>query len=104
VGGSVTTKLDLISFALFVIGIVNGYEAYLHMPNVLRASIDVLFAVIGLGAASSILFVRLRGPAQQQAGNVLKSAPSSSSPIFSWIAAALGVICGLALIVSWIYK
>ena len=80
------TKLDLLCFGLFVIGIANGYEAYLHMPNVLRASIDILFALIGLGAASSILFVRLRGPAQQPAGNVLKIAPSSSTPIFSWIA------------------
>ena len=99
-----TTKFDLLCFGLCVIGIVNGYEAYLHMPNVLRASIDMLFALIGLGTASSILFIRLRGPAQQQAGNALKSASSSSIPIFSWIATALGFICALALIVSWLYK
>ena len=73
-----TTKADLLCFGLFVIGIVNGYEAYLHMPNVLRASIDILFAVIGLGTASSILFIRLRGPAQQQAGSAL-NAPSRST-------------------------
>lgn len=98
------TNLDLLCFGLFVIGIVNAYEAYLHMPNVLRASIDILFALIGLGAASSILFVRLRGPAQQSAGNVLKTAPAGSSPVFSWVATALGIICALALIVSWLYK
>jgi len=100
----VKIKLDLLCCGLFVVAIVNCYEAYVHRPNTFRASIDILFAVISLGAASCILYVRLSGPAQQQTGNVLKSAPSCSRPRFSWIATALGIICALALIVSWLYK
>ena len=97
-------KLDLLCFVLLVIGIVNAYEAYLHWPSTFRSSIDILFALISIGAAACMLYVRLRGPSQQQAGNELKTAPSSSRPRFFWIAAAVGIICGLALVASWLYK
>jgi len=95
----------LVGLLMLGLGAVNAREACVHKSySAVHYSADVLFSLGAFVAGIFLLYAAIKPFQREDTIEATATVQPSPGSIVVWVARVLGVLFGIALLISWIYR